>query len=202
MTNKTLLIATKNSGKAEEFKALFKSRGYEIKTLLDFPELEDVEETGTTFEENALLKAETISKVLNQLVIADDSGLRVNALGGMPGVYSARYAGEQKNDASNNAKLLADLGEEDSSDRSASFHCALAAAHPEKESLVVYGQVDGLIAEFPTGEHGFGYDPLFYIEDLGKTMAELSQEQKNNISHRANALAKLDKVFDDWIGEV
>lgn len=75
-------------------------------------------------------------------------------------------------------------------------------AHPEKESLVVHGQVDGLIAEFPTGEHGFGYDPLFYIEDLGKTMAELSQEQKNNISHRANALAKLDKVFDDWIGEV
>lgn len=202
MTNKTLLIATKNTGKAEEFKALFKSRGYEIKTLLDYPELEDVEETGTTFEENALLKAETISKVLNQLVIADDSGLRVNALGGMPGVYSARYAGEQKNDASNNAKLLADLGEEDSSDRSASFYCALAAAHPEKESLVVYGQVDGLIAEFPIGEHGFGYDPLFYIEDLGKTMAELSQEQKNNISHRANALAKLDKVFDDWIGEV
>lgn len=96
MTNKTLLIATKNTGKAEEFKALFKSRGYEIKTLLDFPELEDVEETGTTFEENALLKAETISKVLNQLVIADDSGLRVSALGGMPGVYSARYAGEQK----------------------------------------------------------------------------------------------------------
>lgn len=202
MTNKTLLIATKNTGKAEEFKALFKSRGYKIKTLLDYPELEDVDETGTTFEENALLKAETISKVLNQLVIADDSGLRVNALGGMPGVYSARYAGEQKNDASNNAKLLADLGEEDRSDRSASFHCALAVAHPEKESLVVYGQVDGLIAEFPIGEHGFGYDPLFYIEDLGKTMAELSQEQKNNISHRANALAKLDKVFDDWIGEV
>lgn len=201
MTDKTLIIATKNAGKAEEFKALFKSRGYSIKTLLDFPELEDVEETGTTFEANALLKAETISKELNQLVIADDSGLRVNALGGMPGVFSARYAGEQKNDASNNAKLLADLGGEDNSDRSASFHCTLAVAHPEKTSLVVHGQIDGIIAEFPTGEHGFGYDPLFYIEKLDKTMAELTQEQKNKISHRANALAKLDKVFDKWIGE-
>ncbi len=199
MKNKTLIIATRNAGKAEEFKDLFGSRGYNIKTLLDYPELEDVEETGLTFQENALLKAETISKALNDLVIADDSGLCVDALDGMPGVYSARFAGEAKNDASNNAKLLAELGEYKSNDRSASFHCTLAVAHPNRESLIVHGQVDGTIAAYPSGSNGFGYDPLFYIEDLDKTMAELSKDEKNKISHRANALKKLDKHFDEWL---
>lgn len=199
MENKTLIIATRNAGKAEEFKDLFQLRGYNIKTLLDFPELEDVEETGVTFEENALLKAETIAKELNELVIADDSGLRVKALDGMPGVYSARYAGEDKNDASNNAKLLAELGEFDTKDRSASFHCTLAVAHPNRDCLIVHGQVDGVIASYPSGTNGFGYDPLFYIEELNKTMAELSKDEKNKISHRAHALKKLDKHFDEWL---
>lgn len=199
MTQKTLIIATKNPGKADEFKDLFHERGYEIKTLLDYPELDDVEETGTTFEANALLKAETIAQELGALVVADDSGLSVNDLDGMPGVYSARFAGEDKNDAANNAKLLAELGELDHSDRKAAFHCTLAAAKPGYESLVVHGQIEGTIADFPQGDHGFGYDPLFYIDELGKTMAQIPKDEKNKISHRANALAKLDQVFDDWL---
>lgn len=199
MTEKTLIIATKNLGKAEEFKDLFHERGYQIKTLLDFPHLEDVEETGTTFKENALLKAETIANELNSLVIADDSGLSVDDLGGMPGVYSARYAGEEKNDARNNAKLLAELGEIETSNRQAAFHCTLAVAKPGRESLVVHGQVDGVIASYPIGDNGFGYDPLFYIEDIDKTMAQLSREEKNKISHRAKALKELDQLFDQWL---
>lgn len=199
MTKKTLIIATKNLGKAEEFKDLFHERGYQIKTLLDFPHLEDVEETGTTFKENALLKAETIANELNSLVIADDSGLSVDDLGGMPGVYSARYAGKEKNDARNNAKLLAELGEIETSNRQAAFHCTLAVAKPGRESLVVHGQVDGVIASYPIGDNGFGYDPLFYIEDIDKTMAQLSREEKNKISHRAKALKELDQLFDQWL---
>lgn len=199
MTEKTLIIATKNLGKAEEFKDLFHERGYQIKTLLDFPHLDDVEETGTTFKENALLKAETIANELNSLVIADDSGLSVDDLGGMPGVYSARYAGEEKNDARNNAKLLAELGEIETSNRQAAFHCTLAVAKPGRESLVVHGQVNGVIASYPIGDNGFGYDPLFYMEEIDKTMAQLSREEKNKISHRAKALKELDQLFDQWL---
>lgn len=199
MTEKILIIATQNPGKAEEFKELFHQRGYQIKTLLDFPDLEDVEETGTTFRENALLKAETIAKELDNLVIADDSGLCVDDLGDMPGVHSARYAGEEKNDARNNAKLLAELGEIENGNRQAAFHCTLAVAKPGRESLVVHGQVDGVIASYPIGDNGFGYDPLFYVEELEKTMAQLTKEEKNNISHRAKALEELDQVFDQWL---
>lgn len=195
----TVIIATKNKGKAKEFEALFNEKGFAIKTLLDFPELDDVEETGTTFNENALLKAETIAEKLNTLVLADDSGLIVEALYGQPGVYSARYAGEEKNDAKNNAKLLNELADTPSDKRQAAFHCSLALAEPGKESLVIEGQVKGRIADVPRGTHGFGYDPLFYIPEKDKTMAELSQEEKNKISHRAVALQKLSKELDDWL---
>lgn len=195
----TVIIATKNKGKAKEFEALFNEKGFAIKTLLDFPELDDVEETGITFNENALLKAETIAEKLNTLVLADDSGLIVEALYGQPGVYSARYAGEEKNDAKNNAKLLNELADTPSDKRQAAFHCSLALAEPGKESLVIEGQVKGRIADVPRGTHGFGYDPLFYIPEKNKTMAELSQEEKNKISHRAVALQKLSKELDDWL---
>lgn len=195
----TVIIATKNKGKAKEFEALFNEKGFDIKTLLDFPELDDVEETGTTFNENALLKAETIAEKLNTLVLADDSGLIVEALYGQPGVYSARYAGEEKNDAKNNAKLLNELADTPSDKRQAAFHCSLALTEPGKESLVIEGQIKGRIADVPRGTHGFGYDPLFYIPEKDKTMAELSQEEKNKISHRAVALQKLSKELDDWL---
>lgn len=197
--NQSVVIATRNKGKAKEFEALFSERGYEIKTLLDYPEIDEVEETGTTFNENALLKAETIAKELNTLVVADDSGLIVDALYGQPGIYSARYAGEEKNDAKNNAKLLNELADTPKNKRQAAFHCSLALAEPGKESLVIEGELKGHIAEVPRGLNGFGYDPLFYLPDKEKTMAELSQEDKNKISHRAKALMKLDTVLDDWL---
>lgn len=194
-----ILIATNNPGKAREFEALFGRKGWQVKTLLDYPEIPEVEETGTTFAENALLKAETIAKQLNMLVLADDSGLKVDALGGQPGVYSARYAGEPKSDAANNAKLLHELSSFRPEEKTAQFHCTLALAMPGKESLVVSGEVEGLIIAIPRGDNGFGYDPLFYVPEKEKTMAELSSDEKNNISHRAKALVNLEKVWDEWI---
>ncbi|SFC14635.1 non-canonical purine NTP pyrophosphatase, RdgB/HAM1 family [Alkalibacterium subtropicum] len=202
MTEKnTIVIATRNKGKAKEFEALFNKKGYGIVTLLDFPDIEDVEETGETFNENALLKAETISGKLDTLVLADDSGLVVDALHGQPGVYSARYAGEEKNDAKNNAKLLNALADHNENERQAHFHCSLALARPGKDSLVIEGRLDGEIAGVPRGENGFGYDPLFYLPEKGKTLAECTQSEKNEISHRADALKKLERHLDDWLND-
>jgi len=195
----TVVIATRNKGKAKEFEALFKERGLQIKTLLDYPDIEDVEETGYTFKDNALLKAETIAEHLQTTVIADDSGLAVEALLGQPGVFSARYAGEEKDDAKNNAKLLTELADVKDQERRATFHCALALAHPQKESLVVQGELKGAITGIPRGENGFGYDSLFLLPELDKTLAELSEREKNKISHRANALSRLDSLLDDWL---
>ena len=194
-----ILIATNNAGKAKEFEALFAKKGFKVKTLRDFPEIPEVEETGVTFEENARLKAETIARRLNMLVLADDSGLKVDALDGAPGVFSARYAGEFKSDAANNAKLMHELTGVSKEERTAQFHCTLALALPGKDSLVVEGEVEGIILTIPKGDNGFGYDPLFFVESKGKTMAELTQEDKNTLSHRAVALEKLDKVWDKWI---
>ncbi len=198
-SEQTIVIATRNKGKAKEFESLFDKKGYTIKTLLDYPEVPDVEETGDTFQENALLKAETIAKEFGTLVLADDSGLVVKALHGQPGVYSARYAGEEKNDAKNNAKLLIELADMTGSDRQASFHCSLALAKPGTESLVIDGELEGVIAGVPKGDNGFGYDSLFYVSEKGRTLAELSENEKNEISHRAVALKQLETVLDDWL---
>jgi len=195
----TIIIATKNKGKAKEFEELFHEKGYQVKTLHDFPDVEDVEETGLTFEENALLKAETISKQFDTVVLADDSGLIVDVLDGAPGIYSARYAGEEKNDAKNRAKLLSELADVKLEDRTARFHTTLAVAQPGKESLVVNGDIHGQIVEVPRGNNGFGYDSLFYLPEKGHTLAELTQEEKNKVSHRYQALQNLDKQFDEWI---
>ncbi|MGM0239558.1 MULTISPECIES: ribonuclease PH [Enterococcus] len=199
--DKTIVIATGNPGKVKEFEALFAKEGYQIKTLKDYPDLPDVAETGHTFEENARLKAETIAQILQQPVLADDSGLIVDALNGMPGVYSARFAGEEKNDAANNAKLLHELTEIPDDQRTARFHCTLVFAAPKKESLVVSADWKGLIGRIPRGDNGFGYDPLFIVPELNKTAAELSQEEKNKLSHRAQAVTKLEKVWLDWLEE-
>lgn len=195
----TILIATNNPGKAREFEALFAKKGLQVKTMRDYPEIPEVEETGTTFAENALLKAETIAETFNMLVLADDSGLKVDALDGQPGVYSARFAGEPKSDAANNAKLLHELTGIPAAERAAQFHCTLALALPGKESLVVEGEVEGTILSIPRGKNGFGYDPLFYVPSKEKTMAELSEDEKNKMSHRAVALMKLEEVWDKWI---
>ncbi|MGG5358419.1 MULTISPECIES: ribonuclease PH [unclassified Enterococcus] len=197
--NKTVVIATRNPGKAREFAEIFGKNGYQVKTLLDYPELPDVEETGTTFEENARLKAETIAGILKQPVLADDSGLKVDALGGMPGVYSARFAGEHKSDAANNAKLLHELTGVPDEKRTAQFHCTLVFAEPGKDSLVVEAEWPGKIARIPQGENGFGYDPLFIPENSSQSAAELSNEEKNEQSHRGQALKKLAEVWETWL---
>lgn len=196
-----ILVATKNAGKAKEFEAIFAQKGYQVTTLLDYPEIEDVEETGKTFEENARLKAEVIANKLNRIVLADDSGLKVDALGGQPGVYSARFAGEMKSDAANNAKLLHELTDIEKEKRTAQFHCTLALASPNKETLIVTGEVPGIIGTIPRGDNGFGYDPLFFVPEMDKTMAELTSVEKNEISHRAMAIVELDSKLDDWLGE-
>lgn len=197
--DKTIVIATRNPGKAKEFAALFAKAGYQTKTLLDYPDLPDVEETGKTFEENARLKAETIAQILQQPVLADDSGLAVDALNGLPGIFSARFAGERKSDAVNNAKLLHELTDVPDEKRTAHFHCTLVFAAPQKESLVVEADWDGRIGRIPQGDNGFGYDPLFIVPGFGKTSAELSSEEKNQISHRGMAVKKLEQVWQNWL---
>ncbi|MER1934594.1 MAG: XTP/dITP diphosphatase [Priestia megaterium] len=191
-----IIIATKNAGKVKDFETLFSPKGFKVKSLLDFPEIEDVEETGVTFAENATLKAEAISSALNKPVIADDSGLAIDALNGEPGVYSARYAGENKDDNANIEKVLQKLNDVPFEKRTARFHCALAIAVPGKRTEIVEGTCEGHILEEKRGENGFGYDPIFFVEKWRCSMAELSKEQKNQISHRANALKKLAPLID------
>ena len=199
MTNKTIIIATNNVGKAKEFKSLFAEFGYEIKTLHDFPEIGDVEETGNTFYANALQKATFISRTLDTIVLADDSGLEVDALDGAPGIYSARFAGEHGNDQKNNEKLLEELKDTPVEERTANFHCSLVLVGPQKEPLHVVGTVDGFILQKPQGDNGFGYDPLFFVPTLDKSMAELTSDQKNEISHRAKAIVKLRDHLNEWL---
>lgn len=195
----TLLIATRNEGKTAEFRKLFGKLGYEVENLNDYPDLPEVAETGMTFEENARLKAETISKLTGKMVLADDSGLQVDVLGGLPGVWSARFAGVGATDDENNIKLLHELAMVfDIKDRSAHFHTTLVVASPDKESLVVEADWPGYIAHEPKGENGFGYDPLFLVGETGKTSAELTIEEKNAQSHRAQAVQKLLEVFPAW----
>jgi XTP/dITP diphosphohydrolase len=193
---KEVIIATKNPGKAKEFEHIFSSRGIKVRTLLDFPEIPDVDETGSTFEENAILKADAVAQALGKMVIGDDSGLIVDALEGRPGIYSARYAGEPKNDENNTDKVLSELKGLPEEKRSARFYCALAVAIPGQETRTVSGTCEGRILEERRGSNGFGYDPVFYVPEKGLAMAELSSDEKNKISHRANALKKLDVVLD------
>lgn len=195
---KEILIATKNKGKVRDFEELFLPKGIQVVSLLDYPEILDVEETGNTFRENAIIKAETIAKHLNLIVIADDSGLSIDALDGRPGVYSARYAGEAKDDNENINKVLTELSGIPMDKRSAQFHCALALTFPgiEFKTIVVEGTCKGKITETPIGEHGFGYDPIFFVKEKQKTMAQLTKAEKNEISHRRNALELLAKEIN------
>lgn len=195
---KKWLIATKNKGKVEDFRHLFVKYNIEIISLLDLEEpVEDVEETGTTFEENAILKAEAISELLNMPVLADDSGLEIDSLDGRPGVYSARYAGEDKDDTKNLHKVLKEMEDVPDEKRTGRFVCVLAVASPGEETITKRGTCEGKIIREPIGTNGFGYDPIFQPDNTEKTMAELSAAEKNEISHRGNALKKL----ETWVKE-
>ncbi|MFD1850127.1 XTP/dITP diphosphatase [Oceanobacillus bengalensis] len=195
---KEIVIATKNKGKAREFKTFFAKGNIVAKSLLEMERFTpDIEETGKTFEENAALKAEGISRYLDIPVLADDSGLIIDALDGRPGVYSARYAGEDKDDKANMAKVLEELKNTPMDKRTARFICMLAIAIPGKETLFRTGYCEGRIAFEEMGVNGFGYDPIFIPEGYSKTLAELLPEEKNQISHRKNAIDQLEGLLGD-----
>lgn len=186
-----IVIASNNQGKINDFKAIFPNKNViGISELIkDF----DVEETGTTFEENAKLKSVAAAKALNKQVIADDSGLEVQALNGEPGVYSARYAGLDKNDQDNIKKLLDNMNNE--TERAAQFVCVISMSSPNGQTQQFKGTVSGEITTEPIGGNGFGYDPVFYVPSLGKTMAQLTDEEKAKISHRGNAINQLQQFL-------
>ena len=198
---KQILVATNNKGKVRDFQELFKPHGIEVISLKDLDEPIEVEETGTTFEENAILKAEETAKILGKWVISDDSGLEIDALNGEPGVYSARYAGEPKDDEANIDKALNGLKNVPEGSRDARFRCVLAIAGPGIETQTFSGSCDGSILFERHGENGFGYDPIFYVPSEEKAMAELTPAEKAAISHRGEAMRKFEKHLPSLISE-
>ena len=194
-----LLIATHNRGKRVEFQELFADLPLELVTLDQIGILDDVAEAGETFAENARSKAVEYARRSHLLTLADDSGLQVDALGGEPGVRSKRYAGENKSDPERVAFLLDKLRDVPRSRRTARFRCVIALAEPGGHEYECEGMCEGLIEFTPRGTNGFGYDPVFLFADLGRTMAELSSEEKNRLSHRARAAEKARRVLQDLI---
>ena len=196
--SRALVLGTGNEGKIAEFSQLLSGFDIQIMTLKDFGPLPPVLEDGKTFEENAYKKAHATAKVTGIPALADDSGLTVAALGGAPGVRSARYAGENATDEENNRKLLREM--EGISDRDAAFECVLAIAVPRGPALIYEGRCEGLVGTELKGDQGFGYDPLFYYIPLGKTFAELSRHEKNGVSHRGKAMMELKIEFNKVLG--
>ncbi|OPY05703.1 MAG: dITP/XTP pyrophosphatase [Syntrophaceae bacterium PtaB.Bin038] len=189
------MLATRNEGKVRELRQMLQDLPVEVLSLKDFPGVPEVEEDGGTFRDNALKKAREVSRHIAETVLADDSGLEVDALGGLPGIHSARYAGAGANDAANNAKLLKALEEVPREKRGAVFRCVLVLYSPDGRSEVFEGSWRGEILFAPRGALGFGYDPLFLDPGQGLTAAELPPERKNRISHRGQAFAK----FREWL---
>lgn len=188
-----LVIATNNKNKLKEIRAVLNGKFDKLLSLADVGLEVDVEETGKTFFDNALLKATAVGERISLPVLADDSGLVVEALGGAPGVYSARYAGEPCDHAKNNEKLLSAL--KDKTNRNAAFTTTVVLRYPDGSYLTASGSATGKILTEARGENGFGYDPVFYSDDLGCTFAEATPEQKNSVSHRARALHNLQSVL-------
>jgi XTP/dITP diphosphohydrolase len=195
-----LVIATRNKGKTKEIEALLKDFPVNVKNLDDFGPIPHMEEDGDTFDENAYKKASFAARILGLPALADDSGLIVEALDGAPGIYSARYAGENATDEQRYLKLLHEM--EGKSNRKAAFECVISIAVPTGPALTYEARCEGLIATEPAGSSGFGYDPVFYYPPYNKTFAQITREKKNRISHRGKALAELKSEFDKvliWI---
>lgn len=192
-----LLIATNNQGKFQEFKNILAERFDKILSFEDIGKEIEVEETGITFQQNAKKKAIEVARETGMFTLGDDSGLVVDALYGAPGVYSARYS-KQKTDESNIAKLLNNMRDIPKEERTARFVCSLALCNPEDLStIIVTGVCEGFITEKPIGNKGFGYDPVFYYPKADLTFGQMTEEEKNLISHRMNAVKKLCKILDD-----
>ena len=190
-----IIAATGNVGKIKEIKKIFSDDNLEIISMGEIGIDIDIEENGTTFEENALIKARTISKMTGEIALADDSGLCVEALGGAPGIYSARYAGEDATDAQRIEKLLGELLGE--GNRKAKFVSVIAVVFPDGMELTADGEVYGRIADEVYGDGGFGYDPVFISDELGKTFGQASADEKNEISHRARAIKKMYQMMKE-----
>ena len=190
----TLVVATRNKGKRSEIKELLEGFPVVVKNLDDFGPIPDIEEDGSTFEENAYKKASVTARILGFPALADDSGLLVKALAGAPGIHSARYAGENASDEQRCIKLLNAM--KGKTDRLAVFECVISIAVPTGPALTYEARCEGLIAEKPAGANGFGYDPIFYYPPLKKTFAELTGKEKNLTSHRGKALMELKSEFD------
>ena len=194
-----LLLASRNSKKLQELVCIIKPLGIDVVSLLEFPDITETVETGTTFAENAIIKAQAALNATGLPSLADDSGLVVEALGGEPGVYSARFSGPGATDESNNQFLLTKLANVPDNKRNAAFVAVIALALPAGEILIFRGETTGKIIHNPRGVNGFGYDPLFLSDDLGITMAEADIESKNRISHRGRAINKLLEELENLI---
>lgn len=199
--NMKLLIATHNRGKLTEYQEIFDDLNVELLTLDDVGIAEDVEETGTTFLENAELKARTYAAQSGLLTLADDSGLEVDALGGAPGVYSKRYAGEGKSDADRNDFVLAKLAEVPQAERGARFRCVIVIADEQGQTWSADGTCEGEIGFEARGTNGFGYDPIFVVRERGVHLAELTSQEKNKISHRGHAAKQARPILEKLIGK-
>ncbi|WP_035066988.1 XTP/dITP diphosphatase [Nitratidesulfovibrio termitidis] len=200
-----IVLATRNAGKIRELNDMLKDTGVTVVGLDAYPEIGEIEETGTTFEENALLKARTVAELTGRIAVADDSGLEVDALGGAPGVYSARYSAEDgvpATDARNNEKLLAALADVPDAQRTARFRSVIAACAPDGRHITAAGAWEGRVATAPQGDNGFGYDPLFFDPELGRTAATLARDEKNARSHRGKALRRLLEMWPAFAAQV
>lgn len=189
-----LVIATRNKGKTSEIKAFLKDFPVEIRNLDDFGPIPEVEEDGESFDENAYKKASFTARILGYAALADDSGLTVEALDGAPGIHSARYAGKSATDEQRCAKILEEM--QGKLNRKAAFECVISIAVPTGEALTYEARCEGLISDKPLGSNGFGYDPIFYYPPLKKSFAELTQEEKNQVSHRGKALKEVRDEFE------
>lgn len=194
-----IVFATANEGKVKEIKEILKDFPIEVVSMKEMGITADIEEDGTTFEENSLIKARAISKLTGLPALADDSGLEVDYLNGEPGIYSARYLGRDTDYDYKNNYIINKLSDAKEGERSARFVCVISLVLPDGREFVERGVVEGLIGYEQKGENGFGYDPIFYLPEYGKTSAELSPEEKNKISHRGKALSAMKKLIMDLV---
>lgn len=196
---KTVILGTRNKGKVREFQNLLGNEAFTLLSWQDIAQPISVVEDGETFLENAMKKAEATARITGEPSIADDSGLEVDSLQGRPGIHSARYAGPEATDEKNYRKILAELKGVPREHRGARFVCVIALCLPNGKREWVEGECRGIITEAPSGKQGFGYDPIFFYPEMGKTFAELSAEEKNRVSHRAEAIRKLRPVLEKYL---
>jgi len=195
------VVATRNKGKLNEIREILEDFPFDVVSMEEAGVSKDIEETGSTFEENALIKAREVFKITGKMVMADDSGLEVDYLNGAPGIYSSRFAGEGATDQDKNNKLLELLKDVPMEKRTARFICVIAVVFPDGSDFTVKGTFEGYIAFKPEGSNGFGYDPLFYLPEYGMTAAQLESEEKHRISHRGKALRLMVQELEKRLNE-